>query len=153
MSRTVLFLCTGNYYRSRFAEIVFNAEARRRGLSWRAESRGLALERGVNNVGPLSMHAAHRLDQLGILYDDYMRSPQQVHADDLLEADLIVALKADEHRPLLLRTHPAWAERVEYWNVHDVYDVPADEALPAIERAVRELVDRLGGASASSSCP
>jgi protein-tyrosine-phosphatase len=23
--RTVLFLCTGNYYRSRFAEILFNS--------------------------------------------------------------------------------------------------------------------------------
>jgi protein-tyrosine-phosphatase len=24
MTRTVLFICTGNYYRSRFAEIFFN---------------------------------------------------------------------------------------------------------------------------------
>ena len=56
--RTVLFLCTGNYYRSRFAEIVFNSLAREAGLAWRAESRGLAVERGAGNVGPLSAHAA-----------------------------------------------------------------------------------------------
>src|SRR4051812_12382323 len=55
--KTVLFLCTGNYYRSRFAEVVFNTLAGRAGLPWRAESRGLALELGVNNVGPLSAHA------------------------------------------------------------------------------------------------
>jgi protein-tyrosine-phosphatase len=30
--RTVLFLCTGNYYRSRLAEIVFNSVAGKLGL-------------------------------------------------------------------------------------------------------------------------
>jgi protein-tyrosine phosphatase len=42
------FLCTGNYYWSRFAEILFNSVAGKRGLPWQASSRGLALERGVN---------------------------------------------------------------------------------------------------------
>ena len=48
--KTVLFLCTGNYYRSRFAEILFNSVAEKMGLPWKASSRGLALERGVNNI-------------------------------------------------------------------------------------------------------
>ena len=52
--KTVLFLCTGNYYRSRFAEILFNSVAGKMGLQWRASSRGLALERGINNVGPMA---------------------------------------------------------------------------------------------------
>ena len=45
--KTVLFLCTGNYYRSRFAEELFNHEAGRAGLYWTAQSRGFALERGT----------------------------------------------------------------------------------------------------------
>ena len=45
--KAVLFLCTGNYYRSRFAEVLFNSVAGKLGLPWRASSRGLALERGV----------------------------------------------------------------------------------------------------------
>ena len=45
--KTVLFLCTGNYYRGRFAEVLFNSVAGKMGLPWRATSRGLALERGV----------------------------------------------------------------------------------------------------------
>ena len=36
--KTVLFLCTGNYYRSRFAEILFNSVAGRMGLPWKASS-------------------------------------------------------------------------------------------------------------------
>ena len=38
--KTVLFLCTGNYYRSRFAEALFDSVAVRMGLPWRASSRG-----------------------------------------------------------------------------------------------------------------
>jgi protein-tyrosine-phosphatase len=36
---TVLFLCTGNYYRSRFAEELFNHHADRAGLNWIAQRR------------------------------------------------------------------------------------------------------------------
>ena len=64
--RTVLFLCTGNYYRSRFAEILFNSVAGKMGLSWQASSRGLALERGVNNVGPMAASAIMALEALGV---------------------------------------------------------------------------------------
>jgi hypothetical protein len=67
--RTVLFLCTGNYYRSRFAEVFFNHHGAKAGLTWRAVSRGLAIEFGVHNVGPLSAHAALRLRELGIRHE------------------------------------------------------------------------------------
>lgn len=40
--KTVLFLCTGNYYRSRFAEYLFNHLAEQQTLEWRAESLGFA---------------------------------------------------------------------------------------------------------------
>jgi translation initiation factor 1 len=37
--KTVLFLCTGNYYRSRFAEVLFNSVARKMGLPWEVVAR------------------------------------------------------------------------------------------------------------------
>src|SRR6185369_2827587 len=39
--RRVLFLCSGNYYRSRFAELFFNHLPAAEGLSYRADSAGL----------------------------------------------------------------------------------------------------------------
>src|SRR5207248_6771689 len=89
--KTVLFLCTGNYYRSRFAEVLFNSVAGRMGLPWRASSRGLALERGVNNVGPMAVSAVQALEALGVCAAEAVtRLPEQVTPDDLERAALIV---------------------------------------------------------------
>src|SRR4029078_3187197 len=100
--KTVLFLCTGNYYRSRFAEVLFNSVADRMGLPWKASSRGLALERGVNNVGPMAASGGKALEALGVgVTEAVTRTPAQVTSDDLEGADRIVALKQDEHLPLL----------------------------------------------------
>src|SRR6266852_6284910 len=139
--KSVLFLCTGNYYRSRFAEILFNSVAGKMGLPWRASSRGLALERGVNNVGPMAVAAVKALETRRLrAVADFTRFPIQVTADDLDTADWIVALKQAEHLPLLQERFPAWADKVEYWQVND-----APEALALIEREVMDLTARLVG--------
>lgn len=142
-SRTVLFLCTGNYYRSRHAEVVFDHHARAAGLPWRATSRGLAVELGVNNLGPISKATAARLAALGIPHEPYVRLPIPVAEDDLKGAHLVVALKEAEHRPLMTERWPGWVERVEYWAVHDLDAATPEEALPEIEALVRHLVTRL----------
>ncbi len=139
--KTVLFLCTGNYYRSRFAEALFNSVAGRLALPWRASSRGLALERGVNNVGPMAVSAVMALEAMGVQAGEATtRMPAQVTTDDLEGAALIVALKHAEHLPLLRERFPAWAERVEFWHVDD-----APEVLGLIEQEVMGLVARLLG--------
>ncbi len=113
--KTVLFLCTGNYYRSRFAEILFNSVAGKMGLSWQAASKGLALERGVNNIGPMAVEAIRALEAVGVhAAEDVARFPMQVTAEDLERAERVVALKQDEHLPLLQERFPAWAEKVEF---------------------------------------
>jgi predicted translation initiation factor SUI1 len=140
-AKTVLFLCTGNYYRSRFAEVLFNSVAGRMGLPWKATSRGLALERGVNNVGPMAASAVQALEVMGVRAGDAVtRTPAQVTTDDLEVAALIVAVKHAEHLPLLQERFPAWAERVEFWHVDDAPDV-----LGLIEQEVMGLVARLLG--------
>jgi predicted translation initiation factor SUI1 len=146
-TRSVLFLCTGNYYRSRFAEILFDSVAVKFGLPWRATSRALALERGVRNVGPMAKSAVQLLRTRGIVSPAFDRAPTQVLPADFESADLVIALKEAEHRPLLIERYPAWAERVEYWQVED-----DDDALPLVERSVMELTARmLGGGGVGPS--
>jgi protein-tyrosine phosphatase len=147
--KTILFLCTGNYYRSRFAEILFNSVAGKMGFPWRASSRGLALERGVNNVGPMSVAAASALKGMGITAGaECTRPPAPTTANDLEQADRIVALKHAEHQPLLQERYPAWVEKTEYWNVDD-----APEALVMIEREVMGLVARILGGGNRPDAP
>src|ERR1700675_2885289 len=99
--KIVLFLCTGNYYRSRFAEIIFNYLARRDRLDWEATSRGLALELAAGNAGPISRHTLAGLNTRGIQLDKPVRYPLPLDGGMLTRADHIVALKQDEHLPLL----------------------------------------------------
>jgi predicted translation initiation factor SUI1 len=137
--KSVLFLCTGNYYRSRFAEIVFNSVAGKMSLSWQASSRGLALKRGVNNVGPMAVEAIRALEALGVrAHEAVARFPAQVTTDELELADRVVALKQAEHLPLLRDRYPTWVEKVEFWHVDD-----APGVLALIEQEVMGLVARL----------
>lgn len=147
--QTVLFLCTGNYYRSRFAEILFNSVAGKMGLPWRASSRGLALERGVNNVGPMAASAVKALATRGLrAVAEFGRFPTQVTVDDFGAAGWIVALKETEHMPLLQERFPAWAEKIEFWQVDD-----APEALALIESEVMDLAARLIGGGRKRVAP
>jgi protein-tyrosine phosphatase len=139
----ILFLCTGNYYRSRFAEELFNHRATRDGLGWRAESRALALERGINNVGSLSLFAHMALKERGLIPRGDQRLPQQCTIIDLQTADRIVALSEAEHRPLMLERFPEWGNRAEYWQIDDILMAPPDVALGSIDRQIYILLERL----------
>ena len=139
----VLFLCSGNYYRSRFAEELFNHWAASQGVSYRADSAGLWPNCQTHNVGPMSGHTISGLKERGVILPALLRSPRDVTEDDLRAAALTIAVKETEHRPLVLSRFPAWAERVEFWHVADVGDAPPSVALPLLERGVRELLARL----------
>jgi protein-tyrosine phosphatase len=142
--KTVLFLCTGNYYRSRFAEELFNHQAKRAELNWTAQSRGLALERGIDNVGPISAFAARALRSRQVAIGGIHRLPQSCTVSDLQRADLIIALDEDEHRSLLAERFPPWENRVEYWRVPDIEILSPKAALSGIEKQIALLVSRLG---------
>jgi protein-tyrosine phosphatase len=142
MPKHLLFICTGNYYRSRFAEAVFNHHAECQALEWRAFSRGLA-----THLAPefplLSEHTTEGLALRGIDPRHTARGRVQLSEPDLMSADLIVALKAAEHRPMFEKQFPAWVERVTFWNVSDLDQATPDDALAAIEKQVLALIESL----------
>ncbi|MDJ0615401.1 MAG: low molecular weight phosphatase family protein [Calothrix sp. MO_192.B10] len=139
----ILFLCTGNYYRSRFAEHLFNHLASKQELNWQADSRGLALERGINNIGAISQDAVAELQIRGVNVPDNDRSPQQAVNQDFRMADLIIALDKEEHKPLISERFPQWTDTVEYWLIHDTHITLPTMALSQLNHNLVQLIERL----------
>ncbi len=136
MSR-VLFICTGNYYRSRFAEAVFNHHAAARALPWAATSRGLEVQRAE---GDLSVLIVDALFARGIPREctGHTRTPLQL--SDLEDAIHRIALDRTEHLPLVQQYFPDWEAQIHFWEVPDADVTAPEEALPAIEAQVLSLL-------------
>jgi low molecular weight protein-tyrosine phosphatase len=139
--KTVLFLCTGNYYRSRYAEILFNWKAKQIGLAWQADSRGL--DPDPLNPGPMSRDTMAALRKLGIPFDKHLRFPLVAREDDFKAANHVVAVKEAEYRRMIQRNSPAWLDRVEFWQVHYLDCCGPEEAIPHLDREVAGLIGRL----------
>ena len=143
--RRVLFLCTGNYYRSRFAEEVFNHLCESKGLAWVADSRGLHPDLdAIGNTGTLSPLAKEGLRARGYRMRGH-RSPRSAVARDLDSADLLVALDREEHEAFMAERFPEHAGRVVYWDVKDIAFEDATVALGKIEARVIGLVEEIAG--------
>jgi protein-tyrosine-phosphatase len=143
MAKTILFLCTGNYYRSRYAEELFNHLVRDAGLDWEATSRALAIERGKDNVGPIAWQTRDALTADGISPLGASRMPSVCTREALAASDMVVAVKEAEHRVLLAERFPGWDDRVTYWHVHDIDFAHHDVALAELKAHVEALVHEL----------
>lgn len=144
-TKRVLFVCSGNYYRSRLAEVLFNHAAERNGLEWRAESRGL-LKTG--ELKGMSEHAVAYLKdhELGHLAAE-ARDPLPVDVEDITGFDLVVGMCREEHEPIINQKFLSIARamvkagRIRYWQI---YDIPAPP---------RVIVRLLGGGHRGPSQP
>lgn len=141
--KTVLFLCTGNYYRSRFAEELFNHRAGAMGLHWTARSRALAIERGVNNVGSFSPLALAALETRGVVAHGRERMPLPCTAADLAAADRIVALSETEHRDLMRERFPSWERGTTFWQVEDIGFASVEDALGLVAQEIEAMLETL----------
>ena len=137
MPKQLLFLCSGNYYRSRFAEHWFNALARQYKLDWVADSRGLADDLTVN-IGPIANATVEALAQRGVVLPTPHRYPLPTIAADFVQADWVIALKEAEHRPMMQRKFAAWADRITYWHIHDLDVWSADEGLSILASEIEK---------------
>lgn len=141
-SSLILFLCTGNYYRSRFAEILFNHLAQNAGLLHRADSAGLAPQCWERNPGPISPHTVAALQKLSI--SSYsLRLPRDVVESEFSVFTHVIAMKETEHRPMMEARFTKWAARVTYWAFDDVEDQPPSVVVPQLESQVRQLLAQL----------
>jgi protein-tyrosine phosphatase len=143
--KRVLFICSGNYYRSRLAEILFNHGAPRAGLKWDATSRGLL---STGELRGMSEHAiaylkANKMKHLAT----EPRNPLVLDVEDLTGSDLIVAMCLEEHKPMVEKKFLALAKAlhkagtIRYWNIYDIPGRP------------RSIVRLLGGGHKGPSQP
>ncbi|MCG6942329.1 MAG: hypothetical protein LJE69_13895 [Thiohalocapsa sp.] len=146
MSR-ILFLCTGNYYRSRFAEAYFNHHAARRGVPWRADSKGLARDLGTTgNRGPISPHALTELASRGIPRQGTPRWPARVEAPDFLRYPRVIVLSRREHEPMMREYFPEHSELVEYLEIGDLDIETPTQAIARLALDLDAMVEALRGA-------
>ena len=143
--KRALFLCSANYYRSRFAENLFNWLASEADLQWRADSMGLDVVRWGHLRG-MSSYAIDALQCRGIPINGDHRNPKPFTLPDLANSDLVVAVKEAEHRQMMKDQFPLFVDQVEYWHVDDLDCAQPEEALPVLEDHVRALVERLKAA-------
>ncbi len=141
----VLFLCTGNFYRSRVAEVLFNHFSQCSLPNWEAISRGFGVDRSPTRR--ISSSAASFLESEGF-HEGLHRFPIGVEPGDFLWSDRIVALNEIEHRPTLENRFQHWLNRIEFWNIPDIDQTSRSTALPKLEANVCELISVIKSESA-----
>jgi translation initiation factor 1 len=134
---SVVFLCSGNYISGRCTEALFNAVAVKMGLPWAASCRMCTVDGKLKKLERMSPAVTNVLNSMSLHITEGLAVPSQLAADDLKKADRIIAMNQAEHRPLLEEQFPAWADKVEYWEIDD-----SPEALTRIGHEVMDLAER-----------
>ena len=144
--KKVLFLCTGNYYRSRLAEEYFNHLAELHSLEFKAISRGISQDLESNgNIGNLASEVVEILDGINVKCQTQGRKPQSVVRSELSESDFVFALDADEHEPMINSNFSEYSAKVRYLTVGDVHVEPIYVAVVKLVKQVEEVFKSLQG--------
>jgi protein-tyrosine phosphatase len=139
----LLFLCTANYYRSRFSEQYFNHHAALTGLNWRADSKAITrhpLFEGVE--GPMSPHSIEYLAEIG-LQADTSRFPARVEDEHFDHYHRVIAASRDEHYPMMQEHFPHRANGIHYFTVEDLHIYGPERALPHLVQSLDALLEEL----------
>ena len=130
----ILFVCTGNSYRSPVAEALLK------------KVRGdLEVESaGTQPAGMIAPNAKKFLERENAL-EKLKRTPEGIDQKNLEEYDLIVAMKQN-HKNEILRRHPQMEDRIEVWNIDDPIYLPYgsdEEVFEEIKRKVMKLAESI----------
>jgi len=146
--KKVLFICTGNYYRSRMAEEIFNSLAYSEEMQWEAGSAGLRSDMSASpNKGPISKYAVEMLANGDYPVSAVNRKPRSLTGQDLLNSELVICLHRPEHEPAIRERFPDYTEDIVYWQVADIDKLDPEIAFQRIEKGVKELINTLQNSS------
>ena len=140
--KKILFICTGNYYRSRFAEEYFNHLAESSGLNYQAFSKGLSENMpNPGNPGPISEHVLKALKQRNIAGRGLSRFPRPLEEKDFNGYNIIIALSEIEHRPMLERRFNQHLDKVLFFEVGDLPLEHPESAMNKLAVMVKDLLE------------
>ena len=139
IKKNILFLCSGNYFRSRFAELWFNHEADQRRLPWYATSAGLLMEN--NNQGNISEYTRTFAHARGWTVPN--RPPIAASKTLFDYAEHVIALKEAEHRQPIELRFPEYMDKVMFWSIHDEDVMKPSDILPLLESQLIQFVETL----------
>ncbi len=144
--KKVLFVCTGNYFRSRFAQAFFNylgdQQKNHPSIHWQAFSRGfeISLLNSEQRKVPVSEFTMKKLNEMQIPLSYVQGQPTQVSQADLDRADRIVLMNEREHRRYLEHGFPGLdLKKVCFWHVEDIDQIAPTIALEALRVQVEKL--------------
>lgn len=137
----VLFVCSANYYRSRFAEAYLKHLADHMQRRIVVTSRGTAIVEHSHLVSPL---VTAELERRGIPTSLIDGPAVQLTEADLKGADLIIGLNKTEHEPKIAKLFPSFdLSKAVFWDVPDVDVLAAPAAFERIIHHVEALAKEI----------
>ena len=131
----VLFVCSGNSYRSPVAEALLRKYA----------AKAVEVDSaGTSPINYISTHAKQFLEKENAL-QFLKKSPEGLDSKRLSDYDLIIAMEL-QHKFSVLLQCPECADRVEVWNIDDPYDTTMEyeqQIYQQIKTKIKELAGRL----------
>ena len=126
----VLFVCTGNSFRSAVAEALLK----------KLRSDLEVESAGTQPASKIASNAKRLLEDEGAL-ENLKESPEGIENKHLEEYDLIVAMK-EQHKNEILQRFPQAKDKIQVWDIDDPIYLPSGsdrEVLQEIKRKVVEL--------------
>ena len=128
----ILFVCSGNAFRSPVAEALL-----------KMQNLGIEVDSaGTNPVVPDGVAGSARKYLAKLSAEQYLKGfPEGIDSKQLDKYDLIVAMKSG-HREAILGKCPECADKIVVWNIEDPYFLPSGHT-EKIFNQIREKVSRL----------
>jgi protein-tyrosine-phosphatase len=132
--KRILFVCTGNSFRSAVAEALLKKV---RG-DVRVESAG------IQPASKIASNAKRLLEEKGAL-KNLKQKPEGIRQKNLKEYELIVVMK-EHHKNEILQRHPQVKDKILVWDIDDPIYLPAGserEVVQEIKKKVEELAESI----------
>ena len=140
----VTFVCTGNYYRSRFAESYFNYLCDILKLNYVADSYGLAIhfaDELAEEHGEISPFSKERMEKIGIPERYFLRDRKSLIKDAIENSDVIIAMDKEEHTPMIMEQFPSYINQFNFFEVKDVFDWEPKQTLDETQKMVEMMIN------------